>query len=268
MPSRNPPYIRCRPGDGAQVAAALAAARVGGVRASCTFAREALLHLDLSRLDRVAVDGKTLLCTAGAGISLGRLQSAVRAHGLSLGPLPPKSLPRTLGAALAAPRPSEASPSLGRLRDRPRQVQAVLPGQGEMDLPVRPAPRRAAGPDLKQLLIGSRGKVGILVSATLPLVRPGPERRLVGWMLPTVEAAARALWQVLHGLGGIGPMDLQLVAPGLLRAAASGTELPAGGGAAAARRGAGRAGCGPAGSGPGPVRRRHRAARSPVRGLA
>lgn len=220
-------HIRCRPGSAAELGDALQAASVGGVRASCTGAPAALLHLELSRLTTVALDEVSLLCTAGAGLTLGALEAALRERGLSLGPVPAPSRRRSLGAALGAPRPAEASPLLGRLRDRAVRIEAVLPrsdGWRPLLLPALPAPRRAAGPDLKQLVIGGGGQSGVITAATLPVVRPGPATRYLGFSLPIGRAAA-ALCALLRRTGGAGPADAMILGGALAAvdgAAASG----------------------------------------------
>ena len=47
------------------------------------------------------------------------------------------------------------------------------------------APKSAAGPDLRQLVLGSEGTLGVITSLTLA-VDPAPEHRVYeGWMLPS-----------------------------------------------------------------------------------
>jgi FAD/FMN-containing dehydrogenase len=227
------PHIRCAPASAAEVGEVLEAAAVGGVRASVRGAREALLHLSLHRLSAVlSVDNVSLLCEVQAGALLGDVERHLRGVGLSLGPLPPLSLGRTLGAALSAPRPVEAAPATGRLRDRPARLYAVLPEAGarrEVPLPRCLAPRRAAGPDLKQLLIGARGAFGVITSASLGVVRLAALSRCGGWLFPEGEAAISSLCALWAAHGGIGPTDMQVVSRDvLLQLAGQAPALPPG----------------------------------------
>jgi FAD/FMN-containing dehydrogenase len=227
-----PPFIRVRPGSAAEVTGVLQAAAIGGVRASLQGAPEALVHLDLGRLDQLlSVSATSLLCEAQAGLRLCDLEHRLRERQLTLGPLPAPTLLRTLGAVLAAPRPPEASPALGRLCDRAARLVAVVPFRGparEMAVPAQVAPRRASGPDLRHLLIGSRGRTGIIAAATLVLSRAAAETRCAGWMLPSAGAAVGRLCEGFFALGGTGPADLQVASPELLRQAAPQAALPPG----------------------------------------
>src|ERR1700744_396213 len=55
------------------------------------------------------------------------------------------------------------------------------------------APRSAAGPDLRQLILGSEGTLGVITSLTVS-VRPAPAVRVYdGWRFESFAAGARAL---------------------------------------------------------------------------
>ncbi len=55
------------------------------------------------------------------------------------------------------------------------------------------APRSAAGPDLRQLVLGSEGAFGVITSVTVR-ARPLPATRVYeGWRFPSFEAGTRAL---------------------------------------------------------------------------
>ncbi len=160
------------------------------------------LLVDLSGLAQVApVRGEALLVEASCGITLWQLEQGLRAQGLTLGALPPWAWTRTLGAALAAPQPAEASLAAGRLRDRRVRVTAVLATGRELTAPPTPAPRRAAGPDLAQALLGSGAALGLLTAAMLRVARRPPAEHWLGLLLDDEEAALRALElaRSLHG---------------------------------------------------------------------
>lgn len=223
------PRLRCAPGSAAQVAEVLNAARIGGVRVSLASHRDALVQLDLGRLAQVVhTDEDSLLCEVQAGASLAAVERHLRGVGLTLGPLPPRTLLRTVGAVLSAPRPAEASLLLGRLRDRAPRVTAVMPDGQELALPVAVAPRRATGPELRQLLIGARGRAGVLTSATLQVARVPAAVRCAGWFFPGPGSlsAMAALCDVQRLHGGTAPADLQVLSLALLRTLADAGELP------------------------------------------
>ncbi len=66
------------------------------------------------------------------------------------------------------------------------------------DLELGRAPRSAAGPDLRQLILGSEGAFGVITSMRLRVRRLPAERRWDAWRFPSFEAgrdAMRALAQ-------------------------------------------------------------------------
>src|SRR5690242_18050314 len=90
------------------------------------------------------LDETSLLVTAQAGVTFQALEEELAARGLTLGPLPAWARGRTLGALLAAPRPSEAAPRIGRFTRACAGVQGLLPDGTE--IATRVAPRKATGP--------------------------------------------------------------------------------------------------------------------------
>jgi len=207
------------PGEVVEIVRAARAAKrtvsVGGATAG--------VAIDTARMVQVLhLDETSLLAHAQAGLTLGALEERLNARGLTLGALPPASRERTVGAALAAPRPSEATPR-GRLADACAALDAVL-ADGAL-IHTRLAPRRATGPDLSRALIGARGATGVIVAAWLRLARLPPSRAWAAWAFAGGEkaiAAARALLD-----RGARPADLS-VADGAVASRVIGDAVAAG----------------------------------------
>jgi FAD/FMN-containing dehydrogenase len=84
------------------------------------------------------------------------------------------------------------------------------------------APRKATGPDLMHALVGARGTLGLLTSATLRLARRGEVQLDAAFQLPTIEAGLAAARELL--VRGGRPLELALgAAPPILRATIDGT---------------------------------------------
>ena len=158
------------------------------------------VRLDLAKLTQVGpVHKQALRVEAECGATLLHIEQTLRMQGLSLGRLPPWSYARTLGAALAAPCLSEACLDAGRLRDRKLRISATLPTGQLLLVPPSPVPRRAAGPDLAHMLIGSRGHAATLLAATLRLVRHETPPPWVGFLFQDLPEATAALhWARAH----------------------------------------------------------------------
>jgi len=230
--------LRCAVRSTAEVQAVVRLAATHGAAVGCARAPGGAARspqaagrvvVDLGGLAQVApVRAEALLVEAHCGITLWQLEQGLRAQGLTLGALPPWAWTRTLGAALAAPLPAEASLAAGRLRDRRVRVTAVLATGRELTAPPTPAPRRAAGPDLAQALLGSGAALGLLTAAMLRVARRPPAEHWLGLLLDDEEAALRAveLARSLHG--GTVLSEVVLVHRELLARAVDPATLPPG----------------------------------------
>jgi len=193
------------PGDADQVAALLAACAqagidvvpfgggtsvVGGVTPAPQRDR-ALITLDLARLDQLlSVDPTALTATVQAGMTGPALEAALGGHGLTLGHHPQSFEFATVGGWVATRSAGQASTGYGAIEELVTGLRCATPA-GE--LVARDLPATAAGPDLRQLLIGSEGALGVITEVTLT-VRPAPAvRRYEAWTFPSFADGLEAL---------------------------------------------------------------------------
>jgi len=132
--------------------------------------------LDLSFMNRVlSIDEESLAVEVEAGTRGDRLESALNRDGLTLGHYPQSLAISSVGGWIAARSAGQASAGYGGIEDLLLGLVAVLAG-GEV-VRLRAAPRSAAGPDLRGLLVGSEGTLGVITEATLSVARaPGAFR--------------------------------------------------------------------------------------------
>ena len=137
------------------------------------------ISLDLRRLDRVvAVDGTSLTATLEAGLLGPEAERRLGSEGLTLGHFPQSFEYSTVGGWVATRSAGQASTGFGCIDDLVEGVRLVAPA-GELG--TRALPASAAGPDLRELIVGSEGVLGVICEATLR-VRPAPAaRRYEGW---------------------------------------------------------------------------------------
>jgi alkyldihydroxyacetonephosphate synthase len=129
-------------------------------------ARAGAVILDLSLMDRVGhVDLVSQTVDVQAGVRGDRLEEALAGHGLTTGHYPQSIAISTVGGWIAASSAGQASTGFGTIEDILLGLTAVLP-TGEI-LRCRAVPRSAAGPDLRRLLTGSEGTLGVVTEATL-----------------------------------------------------------------------------------------------------
>ncbi|MGK2936476.1 MAG: FAD-binding oxidoreductase [Solirubrobacteraceae bacterium] len=168
---------------------------VGGVRPERgPFA--AVVAVDLARFDRlVELDEVSRTATLQAGLSGPRADELLKAHGYTLGHVPQSFERATIGGYAATRSAGQLSTGWGRFDALVEHLRAVTPA-GVLDLGR--APGTAAGPDLRQLLLGSEGAFGVITEVTVR-VRPVPEtRRHEGWRVASFAdgvALVRALGQ-------------------------------------------------------------------------
>jgi alkyldihydroxyacetonephosphate synthase len=168
---------------------------VGGVSA-LRGSKAAVLTLDLARLDKlVSVDAVSRIAVLQAGVRGPDAERLLGEHGFTLGHVPQSFERATIGGFAATRSAGQASAGYGRFEDMVSGVRVATP-RGEWRLGVAPA--SAAGPDLRQLAVGSEGALGVLTEVALR-VRPVPVvRRYEGYVLDGWErgsGAVRALAQ-------------------------------------------------------------------------
>jgi len=132
-----------------------------------------VLTVDLRRLNQLQqFDGTNHLATFGAGVSGPELEAQLRALGFTLGHFPQSFELSTLGGWIATRSSGQQSLGYGRIEDLFAGGTLISPAG---TLGLLPHPASAAGPDLRQLVLGSEGRLGIMTKATVR-VTPLPER--------------------------------------------------------------------------------------------
>jgi len=200
------PDVVVYPGDHDEVAAVLAVCAeqsltvvpfgggssvVGGVEPLRGKGQKAVVTLDLARLSFVRdVDPRSQLATVGAGTTGPECERLLAEHGLTLGHYPQSFEFSTVGGWVATRSAGQASSGYGRIDELVVGLRAATPAGEFTSLPV---PGTAAGPDLRELLVGSEGTLGVITEITLR-VRPRPvAARYEAWALPDLASGIEAL---------------------------------------------------------------------------
>ncbi|MGQ9682269.1 MAG: FAD-binding oxidoreductase [Anaerolineae bacterium] len=124
-----------------------------------------VLTIDMGRLNRLRhCDIHSGLATFEAGVAGPDLEAQLRTRGLTLGHYPQSFEYSTLGGWIATRSSGQQSLGYGRIERLFAGGRLVAPA-GELVLP--PFPASAAGPDLRELVLGSEGRLGVLTEATV-----------------------------------------------------------------------------------------------------
>lgn len=148
------------------------------------------LTVNLRRINRlINLDVESHLATFGAGINGPEIEAQLHKHGFTLGHFPQSWELSTLGGWIATRSSGQQSYFYGRIEDLVRGVVLETP-IGRLPLPEQPA--SAAGPDLRQCVLGSEGRLGLITQATVRL-RPLPEAQaFYGAFFPDWESGVEA----------------------------------------------------------------------------
>ena len=157
-----------------------------------------LISLDLSRLRGVAVDERSLTATLGAGLRGPEAEAALGRAGLILGHYPQSFEYATIGGFAATRSAGQASSGYGRFDALVSSVRLIAPAA---DLRTLETPHTAAGPALRELIVGSEGVFGVIPEVTVR-VRPAPRvRRYEAWMAESFEAGSEIVRSLAQGPG-------------------------------------------------------------------
>ena len=120
----------------------------------------------------VELDSQNLLARFRAGTMGSEAERLVQREGLTIGHWPQSIELSTVGGWVATRAAGQYSTAYGSIEDMLFSLEVVLP-DGSV-LRTRDTPRASAGPDLRQLFLGSEGTLGVITEVTLSL-RPLPE---------------------------------------------------------------------------------------------
>ncbi|HEX8623480.1 MAG TPA: FAD-binding oxidoreductase [Allosphingosinicella sp.] len=193
----------------------------------------ASLLLSLRRLNRIReVDPAANVAVCEAGVILADLHAAAAAANrrfpLSLG----AKGSATIGGLVSTNAGGTQVLRFGTMRGLVLGIEAVLP-DGSIHSALAPLRKDNRGYDLKQLLIGAEGTLGVVTAASLRLV-PMPGSTAIAWAGLASPQAALALLRRLEGALGESVESFELVPDEALRlvlAHVEGTRAPLAGAA-------------------------------------
>ncbi|MEA2207812.1 MAG: alkyldihydroxyacetonephosphate synthase [Solirubrobacteraceae bacterium] len=199
------PDVVVLPGSAEQVAAVLAlCAReslavvpfgggtsvVGGV-APYAGSHAGVVCLDTARLDDVVeLDRESQTVTVGGGMRAPALERSLARHGLTLGHYPQSFEYVSLGGCAATRSAGQASSGYGAIERMVVGLRMTAPA-GEIELP--PMPASAAGPSLRQTLVGSEGTLGVITELSLRVRAAPGEQIYEGVFFEDLSAGVQAL---------------------------------------------------------------------------
>jgi alkyldihydroxyacetonephosphate synthase len=172
--------------------------------------------VDLKRMNRIVlldeIDGTVRV---QAGMNGGQFEAALQARGYTANHLPQSIDMSTVGGWAACRGAGQVSSRYGKIEDIVIGLEAVLP-DGRL-LHVRPVARRAVGPSIKDLMIGSEGVFGFITELTLRISRRAEHEAGAVYAFPTLQIGLDAMREIVQREGRPSVMRLYDEAESLTR---------------------------------------------------
>jgi len=205
------PDVVVRPGSEADVEAVLGAALVadavvipygGGSNIAGSLEapedeQRSVVSVDLGRLDRVlSIDAGSRLAEVQAGAMGPDLEEQLNAQGWTLGHFPDSFAHSTLGGWIATRSSGMQSDKYGDIADLTRGLRVATPTGM---LVIRPVPSTSTGPSVREMVLGSEGRLGIITAATVHVHRVPAERVILGYLFRSWPASLAAMHDIAAG---------------------------------------------------------------------
>lgn len=164
------------------------------------------LCIDMARMRAlVSLDEEAQLAVFEAGVAGPDLEAQLRAHGYTLGHFPQSFDYSTLGGWVVTRSSGQQSLRYGRIEQLFAGGRVETPS-GTLAIPTFPA--SAAGPDLRELVLGSEGRLGILTEAAVRISRLPPYEAFHAVFFPDWHGAERAVRMIVQARLGLSMLRL------------------------------------------------------------
>jgi alkyldihydroxyacetonephosphate synthase len=156
-----------------------------------------VVSVDLGRMDQVlAIDDASRLARVQPGVFGPHLEQQLNARGWTVGHFPDSFTHSTLGGWIATRSSGMQSDKYGDAADLTRAVRVVTPTGV---LATRPVPHTSTGPSVREMILGSEGRLGVITEATVHVHRVPERRTILGYLFPDWALALAAMHDIAAG---------------------------------------------------------------------
>ena len=154
-----------------------------------------VISVNLGRMSKVLeIDETSGLAHIQAGVFGPDMEDQLKARGWTMGHHPDSFVWSTLGGWIATRSSGMQSDKYGDIADIVRGLTMVMPGQV---LQLRPLPSSSSGPSVREMVLGSEGRLGVITSAWVNVHRIPEVRELQAYFFPTYEDGLKACEQII-----------------------------------------------------------------------
>ncbi len=150
-----------------------------------------VVSVDVTRLDKVlGIDRDSRLARVQAGVFGPLLEEQLAARGYTFGHFPDSFTHSTLGGWIASRSSGMQSDRYGDIADLTRGLRVVTPSG---TLVTRPVPATSTGPSIREMVLGSEGRLGVITEATVHVRRLPAQRTILGYLFPAFADGLAAM---------------------------------------------------------------------------
>jgi alkyldihydroxyacetonephosphate synthase len=166
---------------------------VGALEAVPTETRQ-VVSINLGRMNKVLeINEAAGLARIQAGVLGPDMEIQLNAKGWTLGHFPDSFMWSTLGGWIATRSSGMQSDKYGDIADCTRGLRMVMKGQV---LALRPLPSSSSGPSVREMILGSEGRLGIITEAWMNVHRLPPVREIQAYFFPNYDAGLEAMTEL------------------------------------------------------------------------
>ena len=155
-----------------------------------------ILTVSLSRMNRLMdFDDESQIATFGAGTPGPMVESQLRAKGYTLGHFPQSFELSTVGGWIVTRSSGQQSLRYGRIEQVFAGGSLETP-QGRLEIPTFPA--SSAGPDIREMVLGSEGRMGILSEVKVRVTPCAQKEDFFAFFFPSWDHARNAARELVQ----------------------------------------------------------------------
>lgn len=153
--------------------------------------------LDGSKMNKILkIDTYNMEATAECGVCLQDLEDAVREKGYTTGHSPQSKPIAQMGGLVSTRSIGQFSTLYGGIEDMLLGVETIFPDGTITD--IKSVPRRAAGPDIRHIVLGNEGTTNFITKVTVKLFKYFPENNICqGYILNDMITGIRIMREVM-----------------------------------------------------------------------
>lgn len=153
-----------------------------------------VLSLDMGRLNRVLdIDEGSGLACIQAGAQGPDIEQQLNARGWTIGHFPDSFTHSTIGGWVATRSSGMQSDKYGDIADIARGMRVVRPNGIAI---IRALPSTSTGPSVREMIVGSEGRLGVITEVTAQVHRMPADRQIQAYLFPTWAAGMKAMQQI------------------------------------------------------------------------